>query len=903
MANRVQVEVGANVTGFQQGMEQASQSAQKYKTDMRKVSESTVNFTKELRNAKREAQNLVAGYVQLDEAARNSVFGKEMSSQLNEASEKAAYFINLQGDIADGLNTLSSETATLDMLATGFATIGGIASASAGAIALFTGNEKDAQRAVVMFTTAQSLLNTITAAYNGIKKIQNVLLVKGITSTTLNTSVTNTNTVATKAATVAQAAFNKVATANPYVLLATAILTVVGALAAFIAFTNKSEAAERAEAKAAEEAKSIKEAYYNAYNQKLTETMGNYTKLQQEWNNLKSEGEKIQWIKDNENAFHELGYAINNTADAENFFVNNEQAVIDSFDARARAAAYAAQMVEVYNQALKSAPKAGDKISTKEAAKYGISEKGHEVDTNWFDDNEITLTKADEKKIREIKLQEARQTNKELGEERLAAEKKASEAEAKAGVKIYNKTREKELKKTTSTPKVKTDIEVKIEKNSLAESEKELKKLEEIRTKMSIDNPDLPKIKKQIEDTKKEIERKKIKLGLENEKTSVDFMSGYEKKLNDAVKAAESDYMEAYLKKQIDQLDKLWMAWNNAIHAQKVYMAVKKTQSPDQGIETSGNANLMVALKGLGATIEAYNDRLSQLQRWREEATNPRDIGEINNELAKTNSLLYDIIGHANKINPKSLKGIQEYISILQEKLMSTDFSFSDFGTTKDTTKLQQYVDRIVELKTQAAELQAALDEALMTPQEKAQKELEKTADKVWQVGDAVGACGELFSALGELGDDTTLNIAGIVAKAVATVALSYAQALASCKTWVEWLAFGVTGLGTMISMISSINQATNGYAYGGILPDSPSGTVGGSSYGGDRIWARLNSGEMVLNKRQQKNLFDLLDMDVMPQRGGTNVQVQGVIRGSDLILVQKNTNKVRSKSGTQIHF
>ena len=70
MANRVQVEVSANVQGFQQGMQAASQSAQQYETDMRRVSDSTVNFNQELRKAKREAQNLAAGYAKLDAAAK-----------------------------------------------------------------------------------------------------------------------------------------------------------------------------------------------------------------------------------------------------------------------------------------------------------------------------------------------------------------------------------------------------------------------------------------------------------------------------------------------------------------------------------------------------------------------------------------------------------------------------------------------------------------------------------------------------------------------------------------------------------------------------------------------------------------------------------------------------------------
>ena len=50
---------------------------------------------------------------------------------------------------------------------------------------------------------------------------------------TMHTAAQGKGIIATKAATIAQALFNAVAKANPYVLLATALITVVGALAAF----------------------------------------------------------------------------------------------------------------------------------------------------------------------------------------------------------------------------------------------------------------------------------------------------------------------------------------------------------------------------------------------------------------------------------------------------------------------------------------------------------------------------------------------------------------------------------------------------------------------------------------------------------------------------------------------
>lgn len=59
----------------------------------------------------------------------------------------------------------------------------------------------------------------------------NVIRIKAAaTAETIRTWAVGRGVIATKAATIAQAAFNAVANANPYVLLAMAVVTVVGAL-------------------------------------------------------------------------------------------------------------------------------------------------------------------------------------------------------------------------------------------------------------------------------------------------------------------------------------------------------------------------------------------------------------------------------------------------------------------------------------------------------------------------------------------------------------------------------------------------------------------------------------------------------------------------------------------------
>ena len=99
-----------------------------------------------------------------------------------------------------------------------------------------------------------------------------------------------------------------------------------------------------------------------------------------------------------------------------------------------------------------------------------------------------------------------------------------------------------------------------------------------------------------------------------------------------------------------------------------------------------------------------------------------------------------------------------------------------------------------------------------------------------------------------------------------------------------------------MATMISQIKNLTAGaYAGGGIIP--------GSRYYGDRMTAMVSSGEMILNRRQQKNLFDAIDNDKLGNAGPQQVFVTGEIQGTKLVLVQKNTIKELNKTGKNITF
>ncbi len=102
-----------------------------------------------------------------------------------------------------------------------------------------------------------------------------------------------------------------------------------------------------AEASAAD---TVKDAYENTLKSTYANLMTKYEQLRQGWRSLRSEHEKIQWIKNNQSAFNELRIKIDNVADAESIFQRNTEAVVEAFDRRAKAAAYAAKLTELYQK-------------------------------------------------------------------------------------------------------------------------------------------------------------------------------------------------------------------------------------------------------------------------------------------------------------------------------------------------------------------------------------------------------------------------------------------------------------------------------------------------------------------------------------------------------------------------
>lgn len=155
---------------------------------------------------------------------------------------------------------------------------------------------------------------------------------------------------------------------------------------------------------------------------------------------------------------------------------------------------------------------------------------------------------------------------------------------------------------------------------------------------------------------------------------------------------------------------------------------------------------------------------------------------------------------------------------------------------------------------------------------------LTKMADGMGAIGAGAIVAGQ---AISQLGANSKMAKVGLVASAIGQIIVGYSLAVSDAAKklgWFGWIAASLSGLGIVASTISQLK----GYNTGGIID--------GNSIHGDKILARVNSGEMVLNKRQQSNLFRQLN-NATNNASAMGGNVIFKIHGTDLVGVIDNYN------------
>ena len=162
-------------------------------------------------------------------------------------------------------------------------------------------------------------------------------------------------------------------------------------------------------------------------------------------------------------------------------------------------------------------------------------------------------------------------------------------------------------------------------------------------------------------------------------------------------------------------------------------------------------------------------------------------------------------------------------------------------------------------------------------------KDIENMNSALSSTGEIFGSLGGVMASFGnDMGAWMMQSLGNVANMIVQLQSLATANGVASASK----LPFpaNIAGIATVVATIASIFSSLPKFADGGI--------VGGSSYFGDKLLARVNSGEAVLTQSQQARALSLMN--------GSNVRVSGDVRlsGKDIYISLRN---YMSSSGNKL--
>ena len=661
----------------------------------------------------------------------------------------------------------------------------------------------------------------------------------------------------------------------------------------------------------------IKQTYDSTLKQTYANLIAKYEQMKTSWQSMKSEHEKTQWVKNNKTAFEELGLKINSIADAENAFTKNTEKVKEAFEKRAQAAAYAAELVELYKQQLDLKNRKQNVDSTIKSArdKYNNSTSVSNQDNPYATENanrqanlagvisdmarggDGNIDKLNANlKIVNTKIAETKTALKGLGNVSMVdpgsgggktSPTKTSTIKTDNTTKTHLEELQSQLKKaqdelgnaTTIEAKIKADAKVKDIQGEIDEATKG-----KVTIGAQVDSSYIV----QGSDADKRLSRNNAQQRIDRIKQDYDIgiiadKSEAQRQIDDLNKQLTElglkpieVHWETHTEELQRQLQDAQREFDNATTIEAKLKASAKLADLQAQIDTETKGRLTIAADVKPSYIEqgsiadkrqSYSNAQAKAIRIQQDF----EIGIIGKDKAKKQ--IEDLNKQLAKLG-KSVKPIKLDIN------------------SKDIAKIQSLFNIDV---TNFDSVKGAFTsiQGIVGP----------TAKGFAAAGTA---CQALGGAMQQLGSDSAAAKAGLVMAAIGQLALSLATAMtdAAKQSWITWLAFGISGTAQLVSMVATISQ----FATGGI--------VGGNSKSGDRVLARVNSGEMILNAAQQAQLFAIANGRMQPTvntdvltglmaggAGGVKAgSVVGKIRGRDIVLVTANeTRQMRRRSNIKI--
>lgn len=248
--------------------------------------------------------------------------GKRGSAEYKVLQDEAGRLTDAMKDAQAQASVLAHDQRGLQGVIAAVSGIAGGFSAAQGAIGLFVGENENLQKIMLKVQSLMAITIGLQQIQQTLDKDSAFMLVTVAKAKELYASATNRLTVALGLSNVAAKA-----------LMATLTLGLSAAFGAAIYLIDRYISKQREAAKKQEEfSKAISEEAYKAVSS--IETLS--AKYKSLGDNLKA---KEKFIKDNANAFDELGVSVRNVEEAENILINNKDAFVDAQIQKAKAIA------------------------------------------------------------------------------------------------------------------------------------------------------------------------------------------------------------------------------------------------------------------------------------------------------------------------------------------------------------------------------------------------------------------------------------------------------------------------------------------------------------------------------------------------------------------------------------
>ena len=805
-----------------------------------KIQNSSAPLKRQLRDLK-----ALMSQMNMDGLSHTEVF-EQMAMYAGEVKDSMA-------DANDAISRFADDNFKLAAMAEGFGLITGAVSTATGVLGMFgVENEKveqtmlKVQSAIAMVNGVQAIatsLNKDSIIMHRLKQIKlaatTAMTQSNTVATVANTAANGANTVSVVANTAAAKAWNVVKAVSKALLGDWTGLVLVGATA-LTAYAICSDKATEADEEKADATKEVEDSQ-KSYNQTMTSTyaqlMTTYTKLKNQWNSLVNEHQKTAWIKENKSLLHSLGIEVNNVADAEKVFNGNTPAVVMSFIRRARAAAQMATMTELYKKQMELI----DKRSQVQAQiKADAASHGRRAKGG------------DEIKDESFRSSRYGSVGRD-GKWRFSQQ----------GAKLYSGT-------DTST------------------------------------NTQIQSLNKQIDTLNGEILKLANNIAADTEKwTPSSTSSNRGGKTTHNTTTTKNDTQQP-VKGSIGDMEK---------QLQKLQSDLKNGFIPksaeQQTIDSITNLKEKIEKEKIRLGFEAPkpSDAEKASEKYKE---NLKKLQEKQGDIMTTPSQSsYDNAIGQNDYNTKTIDGIRNQMDFndqLIKQLEDLKKAYEELGMTGETSyqDINEQIGKVQEQQTNLGNSAKGMKDQ-SDKFDKQKESLQGLADVSSAVGNSFSTLGNVFSQTGDSAAAAAMNIIGTTAQATAEIipniikligakqgeAMANGTASASALPFPANIAAIASIIATIVSTFANIMSAVGAFADGGI--------VGGGNLYGDKVLARLNGGEMVLNRTQQAKLFRIIESGNIGNQSASVSQVNWKIKGSDLYGALTNYKAIKSKQGKRI--